>query len=210
MKPTTPRAARAGGSCATRRTGRAGGAAAAGRAPPRCARRRLGAAARGRRARRACGLAGAERHRLDEAHVPRALERERGERHDVVLVEAAHDDGVQLDRREARPPRRPRCPPRCRRAMPQRMTRATRSGSRVSRWTFTRRRPARARARARAAAAGCRWSSWRGRATPGIAREPVDDLDQVGAQRRLAAGQAELPEADRDRGARHLLDLRRR
>ena len=71
------------------------------------AERRLDAAARvsafGTRPSRATRgrVAGAERHRLDEAHVPRPVERQCGERDDVVLVEAAHDDGVELDRREA-------------------------------------------------------------------------------------------------------------
>ena len=55
---------------------------------------------------------------LDEAHVPGALERERGERHDVVVVEAADHHRVELDRARARRPRRPRCRPRSPRACP--------------------------------------------------------------------------------------------
>ncbi len=43
--------------------------------------------------------------------------------------------------------------------------------------------------------------------TPVDPREPLDDFDQVGAQRRLASGQAKLAKADADRGARDHLDL---
>src|SRR5207247_6998070 len=41
-------------------------------------------------------------------------------------------------------------------------------------------------------------------------RDPPHDLDQVGAQGGLAAGEAELPEADVHRRPRHGLDLGRR
>ena len=42
------------------------------------------------------------RHEFDEAHVPRPLARDLGEVDDLVVVEAPHDDAVDLDRREAR------------------------------------------------------------------------------------------------------------
>src|SRR5438093_12660625 len=43
-------------------------------------------------------LAAPEWHGLDEADVPVALERQGGEPDDVLLVEAADDDRIQLDR----------------------------------------------------------------------------------------------------------------
>src|SRR5262249_27626714 len=47
-------------------------------------------------------IPGPERHGLDKAHVPRALEREGRQRNGVLLVEAAYQDRVQLDRYETR------------------------------------------------------------------------------------------------------------
>ena len=44
-------------------------------------------------------------------------------------------------------------------------------------------------------------------ATPWIGADAPRDVDEVGAQRGLAAGQTELVEADGDRGAHHDLDL---
>ena len=42
-----------------------------------------------------------ERHDLDVAHLPGVVERQRGEVGDLVVVEAAHHHRVQLDRRQA-------------------------------------------------------------------------------------------------------------
>src|SRR5689334_12824681 len=41
-------------------------------------------------------------HQLDESHVPRMIECEPREIDDLVIVDAAHDDNVQLDRSDAR------------------------------------------------------------------------------------------------------------
>ena len=43
---------------------------------------------------------GIERHELDEAHLDVTVAAEFGERHDLVVVDATFDDGVDLDRRE--------------------------------------------------------------------------------------------------------------
>src|SRR5262245_3544174 len=47
-------------------------------------------------------IPGPERHGLDEAHVTGAREREGRQRNGVLLVEAAYQDRVQLDRYETR------------------------------------------------------------------------------------------------------------
>ena len=44
---------------------------------------------------------GVERHELDEAHLDVVVATELGEVDDLVVVDAALDDGVDLDRREA-------------------------------------------------------------------------------------------------------------
>ena len=46
-------------------------------------------------------LVGADRHVFDEAHLQAVLAGEPGQRHDVVLGDAADADGVDLDRVEA-------------------------------------------------------------------------------------------------------------
>ena len=44
----------------------------------------------------------ANRHHLDEAHVPFIFYRQTGERGQLVSIESAHDHGIQLDGREMR------------------------------------------------------------------------------------------------------------
>src|SRR5438552_10096885 len=159
---------------------------------------------------RAChrrDLAAPERHRLDEADVPLALERQGGQRDDVLLVEATDDDRVQLDglqsgglgRLDARPDLRERPPAHD----PRQAIRIETVDVDVD------------------APEACGGESRGERGQPDAVRregeiadtgdrgESRDDLDEVGTQRRLAARQPELAEPDPDGGARDRFDLRR-
>ena len=156
-------------------------------------------------ARRPRGVAAAERHGLDEADVPRPIERQRGERDDVVLVEGADDHGVQLDRREAGRVGRLEARPDVGQRPPAHDPREPLGIEAVEVHV----QPAEPRAAERLRQ--LRQQDAVGRegeiAEAGQRREPADDVEQVGAQRRLPAGEADLPEPDRDRRGRHQLDL---
>ena len=206
MKPTTPRApasaivARLVGRVARRR------AACSGAERRLDARAGLRAAARVRSRAIACvspvpnGMVSMKRTCQGR------VERERRERHDVVLVEAADDDGVQLDGREARrlggldagPDVGQRAP-----------AHDARHALRIEAVEVDVDPAQAGRLQLASASRGRRMALVVIARSPhaGNAREPGDDLDQVGAQGRLAAGQAELAEADGDRCAAHLLDL---
>ena len=100
-------------------------------------------------------------------------------------------------------------PSQIRSKLPHRICRSTVAGLRLSRCTLMRLSPARLSGVASLGSSSALVVSARS-PTSGHRREPLDDLEQVGAERRLAAGQAELAKADADRGAHHQLDLGRR
>ena len=162
MKPTTPRASGERDELRDSSDGsRAGQRRRAGRAPPRCVR--------GSRALRHESAAG-DLRRVSPAPsgivsmkrtCQGALERERRERDDVLVVEAADDDGVQLDRGEARRLRRLDAGPDLGERAPAHDARQALRVEAVE-VDVDAAQAGRASVRSRDAAAGCRWSSSRG------------------------------------------------
>ena len=156
----------------------------------------------------ASAVAGAERHGLDEADVPRTLERQRGEGSHVLVVVATRDHGVQLDRGQAGrlgrldagPDLRERAPAHhaCEAVGIQGVEVDVHPPEPGGRQLV-------GQTRQEDAVGG------HGEVPdPRDAGDPLDDLAEVGAQRRLATRQTELPEAHRHGGAHHRLDLLRR
>ena len=142
----------------------------------------------------------ADVHVFDEADFGAEAAGVVDERRQLVVVLAADDHRIELDRAERRR-RRPRCPRGPRRRSRDRDRRWNRSACSVSRLTVTRSRPA-----ARSAAAdAARWTplvvSDRSREAVGAASRR-DQAGQIAAQQRLAAGEPHALHAQRDEDRR--------
>src|SRR6185295_5623663 len=151
--------------------------------------------------------AGPERHGLDEAHVPGAIEGQRRERDDVLLVEAGRDHGVELDRAQARRLGRLDARPDLGERAPAHDARDARRVEAVDMHVDA----AEAGGDQPFGEPGEAYAVGRHREVRETvdAREALHDLHQVRTERRLATGQADLPEAQRDRHTRDGLDLSR-
>src|ERR1700683_60004 len=149
-------------------------------------------------------FAAAQRHQLDEAHMPVALEGQPREVHHIGLVVARSDDGVELDRREAGRLRRHDARPDFIEAAPSHLALYGLGIKAVEvHIDATQARLLERRGQLREQQ---RIGGEREAADTGHARHPLDDFHDIGAQQRLASGQAELVKADADRGARdHLV-----
>lgn len=150
-------------------------------------------------------FAAAERHQLDESDVPVAFESEAGEVDHVTVVVAGDDDGIELDRAEPRglggfDPG----PDLFEGAAAHDLgdvfwvegvevhVDAPEAGTAEPRRQFRQQDPV------------CRHGDVHDSRN---ARDALDDFEQVGSQRWLAAGQPDLAEADARRGRHDALDL---
>ena len=141
-----------------------------------------------------------DRHVLDEPHLEAVLAAVAGQRHHVVLGEAADGDRVHLDRLEAGRLRRVEAGEHLLQpvaagqfAEPAGVERVEPDVEPPQAGVVQRPRPARR--------AGCRWSSARCRVMPGMATSMRDQLVQVAPHQRLAAGQPDLVDAQPGRDA---------
>jgi hypothetical protein len=152
-------------------------------------------------------LAASERHQLDEPDVPVAFERAAREVHDDRIVVIAGHGAIDLDRDEARLDRG--------RDAGLHLLDRGEAHQLLEPLGIERVKvdvePLQARLAQRRGEAREQDSvgGHRHVAHTGDRRDAPGDLDDLGAQRRLAPGEAELPEADGHRGAHHRLDLPR-
>ena len=116
------------------------------------------------------GVVGVERHELDEADLVGVLAREAGERDHLVLGEAAHRDGVDLDRMRLGNDASTSSPRSTRASASRRVICVKRSRCSESTETLKRSTPARDERLRRRGRAGSRWSSARARAPAGSRR----------------------------------------
>ena len=125
----------------------------------------------------------------------------------LVVVDAADDDGVDLEARRSARAAAAMPVEHARRARRTRVSALKRRGRSVSRLTVMRPQAGGAAAPRPGRRAGRRWSSAPGRAGPACAASMRDERRQVAAQQRLAAGQPHLVDAERDEDVDERADL---
>ena len=148
----------------------------------------------------------ADVHVLDEADLGADAARVLDQVDQLVVVDAAHDDGVELQRRRSRRAAAASMPASTAACSSNRVSARKRSACSVSRLTVMRCRPARRRRRGLPASSTPLVVSARSRDRR-LRRERCDQRRQVAAQQRLAAGDADPVDADVDEGVGERRDL---